>query len=169
MKKVLLVLAAVVLVLVGGVVVYTYPRHVAETLAGVQYRVVQGHARRVIPVRVTLDGTLRRSIFGNLTFRGTVGIKGATRPNSNNTRQLTMQFTDGMGIITYAYFTQGQPMVNTYGAMFINGGVSKLTILEGSWTTVNGLTISAPASTRSQAVAMSNLLMKKFMHGFVIR
>ena len=94
-KKGWLVVAGVA-VLLGGYVYRTYPRHVAMTLHGVQYR-LGSHGRGLQQVTLTLNGTRDQPIFGSETFYGTVDISGATFPDHGNGQLIKLQFVSGVG------------------------------------------------------------------------
>lgn len=94
-KKGWLVVAGVA-VLLGGYVYRTYPRHVAMTLHGVQYR-LGSHGRGLQQVTLTLNGTRDQPISGPETFYGTVDISGATFPDHGNGQLIKLQFVSGVG------------------------------------------------------------------------
>lgn len=171
MKKSLLVIGVILLLAITWSVIYTRPMEVSRTLDGLEYRTGTGH-NNVTPVKVNVNGSLRKSITGLTTFRGIIRVTGATQPNPDNSRQLTIDFDrDGYAVMTYGYYVQGTPIVHSYGVIFINHDFSKVTILENKtgWIAANGLTISAPATDRNQAVNMSNQLMKTWLKGYVLR
>lgn len=162
MKKFLLALLAVVIVAVGWYFIYTHPKHINESLLGVEYRSGQPNVA-VKPVTVQINGTLEKSIRGILTFEGTIKLKGNSRLNPDNNRPLTIPFNGpgGMGWMVYGYWKKdGTPVNHGYAPIFINAGFSEVSILE-----TNSLTITAPASNRSQAVSISNALMKGWLKG----
>lgn len=171
MKKILLFMAAVIVIAVGWYVIYTYPKHISKSLSGVEFRSGKPN-EEITPVTIQVNGTLQRSIRGILTFQGTIKLDGNTQDNPDNNRQLTVHFNGpgGMGFMSYGYYTNGTPVAHGYGNIFINGNFGEFVILEskGGWTTTDGLTIAAPASTRSQAVSISNELMKGFLNGYPV-
>ena len=70
--------------------------------------------------------------------------------------------------MTYDKLESGVPLLTTYGVMYINNDMSELTvsILEPdpkdptrkSWSGADGFMIAAPASSREEALALSNKL-----------
>ncbi len=176
MKKFLIAAFVVLLVLISTSVIYTYPRQLALSIEGVEYQLGAGqhHAN---PVRIQIDGQLRRGLTGRRTFRGIISIEGTSVPNSDNRRQLKIEFgTNGQGLIQYAYFKNGTPIIYTYGSIFANNNFSNITIQEfrinkndEGWNAANGLMISGPANNRSQALNISNELMKSWLQGYTLR
>lgn len=172
MKKVLFAVAVVVIVAVVWIAIYTHPKHVTKTFTGVEYHAGVASAA-VKPVRVTVTGTLQRFIGGILTFEGIIKLEGNTQTNPDNNRLLTVHFDGpgGMGLIDYGYYTNGTPVTHPYGNIFISHNFAELVILEsnGGWTSTDGLTIAAPASNRSQALSISNNLMKGWLNGQTVK
>lgn len=172
MKKILLFLAAVIVIVVGWYVIYTHPKHISKFLSGVEYRSGKPN-EAVTPVTIQVNGTLQKSIRGILTFQGTIKLDGDTQANPDNNRPLTVHFNGlgGMGFMAYGYYTNGTPVTHAYGSIFINDDFGEIVILEskGGWTTTDGLTIVAPASNRSLAVSISNKLMKGWLNGHPVK
>lgn len=172
MRKVLLALVVVVIVAAGWFIIYTHPKHINKFFSGVEYRAGarNGAAK---PVTVQVNGKLQRSIKGILTFQGTIRLEGNTQPNSDNNMPLTVHFDNpgGIGFMVYGFFTNGTPVTRAYGQIFINDNFSEVAILESKvgWTTTDGLTIAAPAFNRSQALSISNNLMKGWLNGLVVK
>ena len=163
MKRRWLVVAVGALVLLGLYIFRTYPRHVAITLHGVQYQV--GSHTRLKTVTLRLNGTRDRSLFGPETFDGTVDISGASIPDRLNGRFLHVVFASGMpGLLTGSVWSH--PQLYYYGELFPNKSFTEFTVTEwqqeghgSGWNGSNGLVISAPAKTRTQALRISNELM----------
>lgn len=161
MKKRWVIIGGIALVLLGLYVFRTYPRHVALTLHGVQYHL--GHpGQTVTPVTLTLHGTRELSLFGPETFSGTVDITGSTWPDRANGQYQTIPFNPE-GLIVYLSRSN---RFHYYGAMYPNRSFTAFAVQEwhhSGWSAANGLIIAAPAKTRSQALRLSNKLMKAFL------
>jgi hypothetical protein len=173
MKRPLLIVMGVMLLAAGAIVVYTFPRHVAVSLTGVKYA-LGTEPNQVVPVAIQIHGTVRKSLTGSQTFQGTVGVLGASVPNPDNDRPVEIRFdANGGGYIVYGYDEHGSPVTRAYGVLFTNNNFSKLTIGEfrpgTGWAAANGLTISAPADDRAQAVKISSELMKRFLNGYALK
>ncbi|MDA8204929.1 MAG: hypothetical protein M0Z36_02600 [Thermaerobacter sp.] len=162
-RKRWMVVAGSALVLLGLYVFRTYPRSVAVTLHGVQYKL--GTPKQgVTPVTLTLHGTRERSMFGPETFHGIVDIYGATMPDRTNGKYLTIPFEPHFGGLLVYYSRSNQ--FREYGAIYPNGSFTKLVVQEwqhSSWSGADGLVVAAPARTRAQALRLSNKLMKSFL------
>ena len=171
MKRLFLLVAAAILVLVGLFVYRVYPRHVSLVLKGIEYQ-AGSPKHQVKKITLQLNGTLHTSFLGKRTFVGRVTILGATIPNQDNGTSLTTAFNSGFGSLTY--FNWRKFEYYTYGSMFTNNRFNEFTITEynpngSGWSGRNGLTISAPAHTRTQALQISNDLMAKFFGGRLLK
>ncbi len=171
MKRLFLLIAAAIFVIVGLFVYRVYPRHVSLLLKGIEYQ-AGSPKHQVRKITLQMNGTLHTSLFGKRTFDGTVTILGATVPNRDNGKSLTAAFNSGFGSLTY--FNRQSFKYYTYGAMFTNNRFNEFTITEynpngSGWSGRNGLTISAPAHTRTQALQISNDLMVKFFDGRLLK
>ncbi|MDB5084558.1 MAG: hypothetical protein JWN30_1444 [Bacilli bacterium] len=177
MKKFVLSTFIIILVLVGVFVFYTYPRQVSQSINGVEYRLGTAQSD-VIPIIIDINGKLSRSLKGNRTFIGTIHITGASIPNPDENRQLQIKFDNkGQGRMVYGYFESGTPFMHEYGIIFTNNDFSTFTIEEfvpegngsGGWMASNGLMMSGPASNRTQALNISNDLMKDVLRGYILK
>ena len=75
-----------------------------------------------------------------------------------------------MGTIVYGYFKNGKPETDSYGIIFANKDFNKVTIGEfredhngKAWTGRDGWMITGPANSKSEALIISNKLMKKIL------
>lgn len=164
-KMTWLIVGGLVLICAGWVIFCTYPRHIALTLEGVEYK-LGAPKQGVRPVTLQLNGTLHRPLWGKRTFDGIVDIKGSTIPNKDNGKTLKIVFNPGLGgeII---YFNWKTMKFYEYGQLYANKEFNTFTITvytkEGKgfgWNGGNGLMITVPAKTRTQALQISNTLMK---------
>ena len=162
----MITIAIAVLMGVGWGVFRIFPRNVSLSLRGVEYQL--GSKRYgVKPVVLRLSGTLHTSLWGVKTFSGTLSIAGATVQNKDNGRHLDIGFSSGLGSISYLNRNPFTYYYYTYGTIFTNQGFNTFTITVyphngWGWNSTNGLMISAPAQTRTQALQISNTLTKKF-------
>lgn len=173
MKKALLVVGALLTVAIGCMIYRVYPRHVSVALKGIEYQA--GSAQhQVKTVTLEINGTLHTSLLGKQTFDGTVNILGTTVPNRDNGKPLTIVFNADLTGGEIIYFNWKTKKFYDYGSMFTNHRFNQFTILEyqsdgSGWSSGNGVTISAPAQTRSQAVQISNDLMKNYLNGNLLK
>ena len=169
MRKRWMVVAGSALVMLGLYVFRTYPRSVAVTLHGVQYKL--GNPKQgVTPVTLTLHGTRERSMFGPETFYGIVDIYGATMPDRTNGKYLTIPFDPHFGGLLVYYSRSNQ--FHDYAAIYPNRSFTEFAVQEwqhSGWSGANGLVIAAPARTRAQALRLSNKLMKPFLSGHPLK
>ncbi|WDL95897.1 hypothetical protein [Alicyclobacillus sp. ALC3] len=177
-KKGILAISIILAVVVGLIILYTLPRNVSRTLTGVEYQ-LGTNRNKVVPVKITLHGKLQRSLNGHLKYRGSFVVTGGTVPNPDNQRTADIHFdSNGQGLIVYGYWTKaGTPVNHIYGAMFMTDAFKTLTIEaftpagsnNKSWNGGDGFMITAPAQTRSQALSISNELMKKNVDGTMLK
>ncbi|GFN33244.1 hypothetical protein [Paenibacillus xylaniclasticus] len=131
----------------------------------------------------------KRSTQGERTFEGEVTIVGEQIPVPKDQRKLTIRFADdGWGSMAYPYYIYEngravKPAIYSSHIIFANKDFSKVTLLlatpeqyklgsddssdktEGgtAWSVEDGYMISAPAANRTEALALSNELMTKFL------
>lgn len=177
-KKRILAILIILVVVAGAIIFYMLPRNVSRQLTGVEYQL--GTSRnKVVPVKITLHGKLERTLNGHLIYHGSFIVTGGTIPNSDNQRAADIHFdSNGQGIIVYGYWTKtGTPVNHVYGAMFMTDAFKTVTIEAftpaGSnnkgWNEGDGFMITAPARTRSQALRISNRLMKEILDGTTLK
>lgn len=193
MKKLTVFLIILILIAIAVFVgINLSPKDVHISAQGFKYKLGNGNTESGKIVNVNVEGKLHKSLTGKRTFKGTLNIEGEDIPVPADQRQLNMPISqDGWGVISYPYFeykraSDGSPEAvnNThiyqYGSLFINSDFSKVTILvsdqkesdgsgASSWSAEDGQMITAPASSRSEAIRLSNELMKDFLKGFELR
>ncbi|HWO74322.1 MAG TPA: hypothetical protein VNM69_00220 [Bacillus sp. (in: firmicutes)] len=170
MKKIIIgTLITILLALTVYILWYTFPTQHIKTFEGVSFQLEsEAEAEKV---NIHINGVVQRSLNGQRTFEGTIDIEGEVLPVPEDQRKVVVRFLEnGLGSIIYVgYKEDGKPYTYSYGTMFINKNLSKLTILKGDWTAANGLIISAPAGDRTEAVQISNELMREFLDGKSLR
>ena len=175
MKRILSTITMLLFIAIFVAALYVLPKRISLSLTGVEYQLGQGETV-IHPVSLQIHGRLHGTWTGQRTFVGTISIEGARIPNPDNHHRLVIHFRpDGEGPMTYAYLDNGKPVTRTYGMMFASHNFRTLTIEEFSpqgkhkgWNSRNGFIISAPAQNRSEALRISNLLMKDTLHGFTL-
>ncbi|GAF06611.1 hypothetical protein JCM16418_581 [Paenibacillus pini JCM 16418] len=129
-------------------------------------------------VNIKINGKIYSSINGNKTFKGTIDVEGENLPVPSDQRQLIINLSDKLqgGVISYAGYDQGKPFTYAYGGIFFNKNFSKATLYvynkndaSGGWNVDDGLMISLPASTRSEALDISNELMRNSLNGYILK
>ncbi|PGM56919.1 hypothetical protein [Bacillus sp. AFS053548] len=171
MKKVIVsCIFLVFLVVIGFGVYYYIPKTVNASIMGVEYQLGSGHDQ-VNSVTIKIKGKLHHSLLGKRRFLGSIDVKGAKYPNPNKNRKLEIAFDqNGMGTIVYGYFENGKPFTESYGILFANKDFKKVTIGEfredhngKGWTGKDGWMVTGPTNSKSEALIISNELMKKFL------
>ncbi|MFF2875019.1 hypothetical protein ACFVR2_01725 [Gottfriedia sp. NPDC057991] len=172
MKKVIVSsILLIFLVAIGFGVYYFIPKTVNESIKGVEYQLGSGHDQ-VNAVTIKIKGKLHHSLLGKRRFIGSIDVKGANYPNPNKDRKLEIAFDqNGMGIIEYGYFKNGHPKIDSYGIIFANKDFNKVTIEElredhngKGWSGKDGWVVTGPANSKSEALIITNELMKKVLH-----
>lgn len=169
LKKV--IVSCILLVFLVAIGVYYYiPKNVNESIKGVEYQLDSGHDQ-VNSVTIKIKGKLHHSLIGKRKFVGLIDVKGANYPNPNKDRKLEIAFDqNGMGKIEYGYFKNGQPKIDSYGILFVNKDFNKVTIEElrkdhngKGWSGKDGWMVTGPANNKSEALIITNELMKKIL------
>lgn len=153
---------------------YTHPKNINRSISGVEFQL--GSNNNPKPVTISINGKLQHSLLGSKTFIGKIELIGVIHPNPDDKdKQLEIKFQkNGSGNIIYAYYKDRKPVVHSYGVLFINKDLSKVTIEEfppvndrgQTWEAQNGLLVSGPAKSRNKAIQISNELMKNILNGY---
>lgn len=175
-----LLLIAIVLML-GYSYFYTRDHSVDLTIHGIEYQLGTENSHHVRPESVHLKGTWSRSLKGIRTYQGTIHFASDPEPVPQEIREATVHFDqNGYGAITYGFIETtplGEVKPRTYfdGGLFANSDFSSVAfmIMEkvesddgssgGHWNGGDGLMFAGPATTREQALNLSNELMKKHL------
>jgi hypothetical protein len=161
-RKIRVVSISILLILVAFSIWFIFPKHHTKTLQGISYQL--GNEEAVQEVTISIDGKVKRGLFGKKTFEGVLEIQGEELPVPKGERNLTIKFNEnGFGIMGYAGFTDEKPYTYGYGSIFANHDFTKVTILKGSWDAKDGNMITAPAKDYTEALNISNELMKDFL------
>ncbi|TLS50122.1 hypothetical protein EMG79_27630 [Klebsiella pneumoniae] len=154
-------------------------------LAGVKYQL--GSEGTMEPATVVIQGKLHTNLKGERVFTGVVQVVGEEIPVPQDQRKVEIRFSgDGWGSIAYPYFIYDErgaakdAKIYHSHSIFANKDFSQVALLlktpgqqsdpEGGnpqalWNSENGMMLSAPASTREEALALSNKLMVEFLKG----
>jgi hypothetical protein len=151
------------------------------TIHGVNYQLGPENSNNVQPETVSIKGTWSRKLNGLRTFKGTITFAHDTIPVPEESRETTISFDrNGYGPIMYAFFETSSsgvamPRTYSYGVLFANSDFSSVTYLKmrevvakdgstgGEWNGGDGLMYAGPATTREQALMISNELMQKHL------
>ncbi|MED5017386.1 hypothetical protein P9847_08695 [Paenibacillus chibensis] len=189
MKKLTITAVLILLTTLIIVVVITFsPKKIHINTQGIKYRLGTEHLKSEEPVNVKIEGKLYKSISGKRRFAGTIDIEGEKIPVPADQRKLNIPITsDGWGAISYPYFVYRKEDGVTvgshtyqYGSLVINNDFTKVSILVSdqnqindnggvAWNAENGQMITVPASSRSEAIRISNEIMELFLKGYTLK
>ncbi|REK76803.1 hypothetical protein [Paenibacillus paeoniae] len=175
-----LVLLAIVIA-IGSIYEYTRKHLVDVTIQGVNYQLGAQNSDNVNTEIVTIKGEWSRSWKGLRTFKGTIDFANRTIPVPEESREVTVRFDrNGYGAITYNYLElvnerDVKPRGYSDGAFFASSDFNSVSFLlhtevnseEGLrssyWDGGEGLMFAGPATTREQALTISNELMEQYL------
>ena len=142
---------------------------------GIRYQLGTENSDYIEPVSISVNGEMKKSITGVRTFTGTIDIEDEIIPVPEIARDLEIKFDeDGSGTIFYAYVdNNGMPQHYYLGDILVSDDFSELTIMVSTkdgdsswgWNGANGTMITAPASSRDEALEISKRLMEDIMKG----
>lgn len=162
---------------------YTRKHSVDVKIAGVNYQLGEENSSNVQAETVTIKGYWSRSLKGVRTFKGTIDFANRQIPvPEEESREVTVRFTEkGYGTVAYIYLDNRnkwdiKPKIYHDGSLFVNsdfssvsyiimsetGAVTESGAVKKSWDGDSGLMFAGPATTREQALAISNELMEKY-------
>jgi hypothetical protein len=174
----------IIVIGVAWVTYEKYPRTIDLTLSSVKYQLgTEGAKSGTEPATVAIQGKLHTSLKGERIFKGVVSIVGEQIPVPQDQRKLEIHFArDGWGAMSYPYFIYDErgaavkPEIYQSHLIFANKDFSQVTFLivtpiqksEGGnrqtvWNAENGFMLSAPATSREEALTLSNKLMRDYL------
>ena len=156
-------------------------RSIDVTIDGANYQLGAEHISQVAPESVHFHGKVFRDMNGLRTFKGTISFVHHTIVFPIGAEATTIHFDHyGYGPIMYGYFEVGIsrvaiPRIYNNGVLFVNSDFSEVTVLRmmdivakdgsvgKSWSAEDGFMFAGPATSREQALNISNKLMKKYL------
>jgi len=185
MKRRMMLIGIIAIAICATFIVYKkFPRSIDVTLTGVKYELgAAGEKAGTEPATVIIQGKLYTKLNGNRTFKGEVNIVGEQIPVPLDQRKLEIPFAkEGWGAISYPYFVYSErgaavrTEIYQSHLIFANKDFTQVSLLianhihnskgENSqtvWDAENGLMLSAPATTREEALSISNKLMSNYL------
>jgi len=165
MKKKILV---IIIILSLPLIWYKVPQHKHKTLDGVLFQLETENEQNVQPVQIEIEGVFQRHFFRPMTFEGTIRINDELLPFPDSVdKKLKIKLGDPMkdeGLIRF-WRTSYYGVPYYYGYLAVNHNVSKVAILKfnhneqgTSWSSKDGMMISAPATNRAEALDIANEL-----------
>ncbi|MFD2615039.1 hypothetical protein [Paenibacillus gansuensis] len=178
MSKSIKVSAVAVFIVLGGLYWWlTKPIKIEQNLDGVYYQLGGSGSSATERIKVNLSGTAYRNLKGFTKYVGTVDVSNLVLPKAAGTWELQPIQLDleGSGHISYFAFHNGKMDIFHYGELYTNRAMTQWTItvyeqsptdaISRGWTSKDGFMVSAPASTREEALNISNELMGDAMFG----
>lgn len=148
---------------VSFVVWYSVPKEINQAFDGIVYGVGSKSNQINKEVTIAIKGKLYRKFFNQDRFKGTIEINGEVPPNIIiYKKQIEVVFIENRGTLLFGD--------SPYGFLYINKDFSELSIIvhelieseRGSasyrWDPKDGLLISGPATSRKEALNISNEL-----------
>lgn len=178
MKKKIIGLIALLVLVVAAAAWWFWPKPVHLDAQGWTYRLGGQDAQQGQAAKVVLDGEVWRDWQGHRTFSGTIEIEGREAPAPEGQRKVEVRLDEGPAdrVMVYGWIDEDGPHTEAYGALYADRGLNKITLRlfkpEGAgkgWSSASGLTFSAPASGREEALRVANELMKKDMQGETLK
>ncbi|MCM3630564.1 hypothetical protein M3194_24840 [Paenibacillus glycanilyticus] len=190
MKKWIISFSLIVFIIGAAWVIYLkYPRTIDLELIGVKYQLgSEGAKSATEPATVVIKGKLHKSLKGERVFKGYITIVGEVIPVPKDQRKLAIHFSsDGWGVMNYPYGifdkygeqgSRAKPGIYQSHIIFANKDFRQVTLLlktpdqqseyengdsQSVWNAENGKMLSAPATTREEALTLSNKLMREFL------
>lgn len=167
MIKVFGFLSTIIIVIILVLYFIPWTDKINTTLQGVQYRIGDKNYEEKISIKI--DGEYKNFLFKNDTFHGTISID--KYDFTSNGSSVSLQLGNGNAFLIYMNVVDGKPIQNPLGIIYCTPQFKKLVICVSEpldknsyvWNKNNGLFISAPSSSRSQAIDAAKALVEKDM------
>ena len=144
--------AAAAVLLLLAVCLLPLPRRLSATHEGLLWRC--GTPEETQSTTVTVNGIYDDYLFRTDTFTGSVWVEDC--PETHGALSITKLGENQYGI----WYETPQSRLNAFGSLFIRKDGSLMVIIDedGHWDGATGRMLTAPASTREEAVALANEL-----------
>lgn len=143
----------VMLVLIcAAVMLLPLPRSISVTHEGMLWRCGDPEEAQLTPVTVT--GTYWDYLFREDKFQGSIRVEAC--PETHGNLSVTEMGGGQYGI----WYETEESRLNAFGTMFVrkDGSVMVIVDEDGHWDASAGKMLTAPATTREEAVALANAL-----------
>lgn len=179
-KKLWLGSLAIIIIFIAFAAYWFFPRTVALNTEGFKYRLGKENIAYGESLQVHVNGKAYRRLGDKVKFIGEIQLEGKDTLVQENSWQVDLLIDQTNGELLYVRGNDTM-LHETIGTLFINRDFSEMTIAVieeyedgngGSWSGEDGLMISAPAATREEALAVSNLLMADYLKNsdsFILR
>lgn len=163
------ILYTLIILLIIFSTIYFYPRKINREYNAIMYRLGDVNYSENIKVRV--NGYISKGLLKGDKYEGIVTI------GDIKLSKINMRFDNFKRGLLFSY-VENKGEYTSYGDMFSNKMMKEFTIciLEEdkkrkggkTWSGIDGLMISAPASNRAEALEISNKLMKEALSNSVL-
>ncbi len=172
-KKLWLGSLAIIIIFIAFAAYWFFPHTVALNTEGFKYRLGKENIAYGESLQVHVNGKAYRRLGEKVKFIGEIQLEGKNTPINENRWQVELLIDQTNGKLLYV--RRNNTMLHeTIGTLFVNRNISEMTIAVmeeyedgngGGWSGEDGLMISAPASNREEALAVSNSLMADYLKG----
>ncbi|MCK5811692.1 MAG: hypothetical protein KAG94_02225 [Clostridiales bacterium] len=169
-KKIVTILSSIVIIFVILLMLIIHlPRNIQRDFLGVQIKAGEKNDETFEYVLLHFDGRFQKAFLTQASFVGYVVLESNGDVAEG---EVNIRFHPELGGYLVFYSTDSS-VQNNIGSIFIDSNFKQVTItvaepVEGNlsrihWSSDDGLIICAPASTREEAIIMSNDLMKNYL------
>lgn len=145
------------------VIWYSIPRRINLTYAGIKYQL--GNPNKQEFVNIKIDGSYVYGILSKDSFQGSIKI------GDENLTGLKLFVGEDYQLLNY--FDEREGKFKIFGEIYIGKGFKDLTVCiredNIKWTSKNGMMISAPSKDRTEALKISNELMRNAMKNIELK
>lgn len=158
LKNKLIIIVIVLFVVIG--LVYFYPQKINREYSGIQYRIENDSYEE--QTDITVKGYITKGLLQGDRFEGSITIGEKELP------KLDMRFSDNYGA-PLLYYDEASGDYRSYGQIYMDNSREKISISifepkdqkgKQSWSSKDGLVISAPANNINEAIEITNELIR---------
>jgi hypothetical protein len=149
----------IIFVVIG--LVYFVPQKINKEYSGIQYRI--GNDSYEEQTDITVNGYITRGLIQGDRFEGSIKI------GEKELLKLDMRLSDNDGALLL-YYDEASGDYSSYGHMYMDSSRDKISISifepndqekgKKSWSSKDGLIISAPAKNINEAIEITNELIR---------
>lgn len=156
LKNKLIILVIILFVVIG--LVYFFPKKINKEYSGIQYRI--GNDGYEEQTDITVNGYITRGLLQGDRFEGRITIGEKELP------KLDMRLSDNYGALLL-YYDEASGDYHSYGQIYMDNSREKISISifepkgqkgKQSWSSKDGLVITAPANSLNEAIEITNEL-----------
>ncbi len=154
------IIIVIIILLVAGLG-YFIPQKINKEYSAIQYRI--GNESYEDKIDIHINGYITRGLLQGDRFEGSIKIGEKELP------RLDMRLSDNYGALLL-YYNEASGDYSSYGHMYMDNSREKISISifepdeqekgKKSWSSKDGLTISAPANSINEAIKITNELVK---------